>query len=341
MGRIEELRERHSLDDAGLRELLESEDASLRENLSAQAREEAVERFGKGIYLRALIEWSNVCRRDCRYCGIRKSQAAVRRYTLSREEILQSCGQAWDLGVKTFVLQGGENPPAARELAATVAEIRAAWPEAAITLSLGELPFETYALLRRNGADRYLLRHETADPSLYAALHPGTSLDNRLACLQELRRLGFQTGTGMMAGVPGQTVEHLIRDIRFIEAFRPEMIGIGPFIPSPGTPLGGHPAGSADLTLRLYAILRLMCPDANIPSTTALSVLSGGGRMAGILSGANVIMPNFTPSARRDDYALYPGKGKTDISENLRRIKEELSACGYTINPVRGDYHAF
>lgn len=334
---VDILAERGTLDDEGLRRLLETEDEAVVKHLHERAQEVAVERFGRQVYLRALIEWSNVCRNDCLYCGIRKSNHDIRRYALSREEILACCEKAWALGIKTFVLQGGENPPAAEALAALVAEIRAAWPEAAITLSLGELPFETFALLRKSGADRYLLRHETASAAHYEKLHPtGMRLETRMACLRELKRLGFQTGAGMMVGSPFQTTEDLVRDVRFLAAFRPEMIGMGPFIPQKDTPMKDFPPGSAEKTLRLYSVLRLMLPDALIPSTTALSTLRSDGRVAGILAGANVLMPVFTPPEHRADYALYDGK----CSGQLQQIEKELSAIGYAISPSRGDHLA-
>ena len=331
---IEELRERKTLDDGGLRELLETRDESAVEELYRNAREVAVGQFGREIWLRALIEWSNVCRNDCYYCGIRRSNQTLPRYSLSHEEILSCCDQAWRLGLRTFVLQGGENPSAAMALAPTVAEIRASWPDAAITLSLGELPFKTYALLRRSGANRYLLRHETANPAHYNQLHPASMrLENRLACLQELQRLGFRTGMGMMVGSPFQTTEDLIADIRLIQRFQPGMIGLGPFIPHPDTPLGQYPAGNAGETLRLYAILRLMLPQAWIPSTTALSTLRPDGRKAGILAGANVVMPNFTPASRRGDYALYAGKSApaVEAADNLYQLIQEIESIGYHV----------
>ena len=332
--RVIELRERRTLDDEGIRELLESDDESLAEELFRHAREVAVEQFGHTVWLRALIEWSNVCRNDCYYCGIRRSNRTLPRYTLTQDEILACCDLAWRLGLRTFVLQGGENPPAAEMLAETVAEIRASWPEAAISLSLGELPFETYALLRRNGANRYLLRHETANPAHYGRLHPAEmKLENRLACLRTIRELGYKTGTGMMVGSPFQTTDDLIADIRLIEAFRPEMIGLGPFIPQHDTPFRDFPAGSAAQTLRLYAILRLMLPQAWIPSTTALATLRPDGRTAGILAGANVVMPNFTPVSRRSAYALYEGKARpgAEAAETLNQLKQELDTIGYHV----------
>ncbi len=331
---VDILRERKTLDDGGLRELLETRDESVVEELYRNAREVAVGQFGREIWLRALIEWSNVCHNDCYYCGIRRSNQTLPRYSLSHEEILSCCDQAWRLGLRTFVLQGGENPSAAMALAPTVAEMRASWPDAAITLSLGELPFKTYALLRRSGANRYLLRHETANPAHYNQLHPASMrLENRLACLQELQRLGFRTGMGMMVGSPFQTTEDLIADIRLIQRFQPGMIGLGPFIPHPDTPLGQYPAGNAGETLRLYAILRLMLPQAWIPSTTALSTLRPDGRKAGILAGANVVMPNFTPASRRGDYALYAGKSApaVEAADNLYQLIQEIESIGYHV----------
>ena len=341
---VEELLEKRTLDDGKLFRLLESDDAAQAESLHAAAREVAEAQFGPQVYLRALIEWSNVCRNDCLYCGIRRSNTSLTRYTLSREEILNCCEHAWRQGLRTFVLQGGENPAAAESLTGLVAEIHSSWPECAITLTLGELPHSIYEKLRRSGADRYLLRHESADPDHYARLHPvGMTLERRLACLQDLRELGYQTGMGMMVGSPYQTTRQLLADIRLIESFRPEMIGIGPFIPHPDTPLGAFPAGRADLTLKLISILRLMLPAALIPATTALSTLRPDGRTAGILAGANIIMPNFTPPAERAAYALYEGKNalQVETAENLERLRAELAGIGRQISPGRGDYQAY
>jgi len=335
---VEQLKAQGDLPDEGLRELLETTDKATADLLKKAARERADASFGKEIYLRALIEWSNVCRNDCLYCGIRRSNRALPRFSLSEDEILQACADAHAAGLRTFVLQGGENPAATRWIAGVIGKIRRAWPDSAITLSLGELPREDYALLRESGADRYLIRHESANPEHYASLHPKEmSLQNRLRCLRDLRELGFQSGMGMMVGSPGQSIGNLIEDLRLIQKFRPEMIGIGPFIPHRDTPLGGHPAGSAELTLRLYAILRLMHPQAMIPTTTALSSISENGRILGILAGANVIMPNFTPRKERNAYQIYPGKSADPID----KIKEELSAAGYYTAPNRGDHINF
>ena len=339
---IDVLRKGRSLSDDGLRYLLETEEADVVRDLHAAAREVTDVSFGRTVWLRALIEWSNVCRNDCLYCGIRRSNGAVRRYSLGTEEILSCCGKAWDAGLRTFVLQGGEQPAAAAGLAPVIAEIRASWPGAAITLSLGELPAETYALLRWSGADRYLLRHETASEAHYARLHPaGMSLRTRLDCLRTLQSLGYQTGMGMMVGSPYQTTEDLVADLRLLEGFRPAMVGIGPFIPQADTPFGGFPAGGADRTLRLYSIVRLMFPKVMMPATTALSTLLPEGWTAALSAGANVIMPDFTPPEYRGDYALYEGKTgpRVESAANLSRLKERLSAAGYRIGAGRGDYN--
>lgn len=305
---VESLRDTHTLPDEALEELLETDDEALLRRLREAAL--SVKRSVKGeeILRRGLIEWSNICRNDCLYCGIRRSRPGLVRYSLSREQILDCCRRIVEAGIGTFVLQGGENPAGALELVPLVRTLRERWPRQAITLSLGELPFDTYRQLKEAGANRYLLRHESANPLHYQQLHPASMhLESRLACLQELRRLGFETGMGMMVGSPGQSTAHLVEDIRLIEAFRPEMIGIGPFIPQADTPFAQHPTGSGETTLRLISILRLMLPEANIPSTTALAVLRGG-KEAGLEAGANVVMPVFTPESEKQKYDLYKGK---------------------------------
>ena len=328
------------LSDEGLKELLETKDEALAEELRSLARAKADEVFGREVYLRGLIEWTNNCRNDCYYCGIRKSNNRIARYTLTRETILKCCADIYKAGVRTVVLQGGEYPLGAELLTTVVADIRAAWPSMAITVSMGELPFHTYERYRRSGADRYLLRHETADPEHFAKLHPAPkSIESRIRCLGELRSLGFQVGMGMMVGTPEQGTEQLIKDIRLMQAFRPEMIGIGPFIPHKDTPFGDRPAGSAETTLRLYSIMRLMLPDALIPSTTAIAALMPGGRIAGIEAGCNVIMPNFTPSVQRSAYTLYEGKTQTEPAAALDAIKQELAAHGYFTGKNRGDHN--
>ena len=327
-----------------LRHLLLTDDTALVDRLRSAAREVAVARFGRRVFVRGLVEISNVCRNDCFYCGIRRSNTRVERYTLSAEQVLAACARGYELGFRTFVLQGGEwGAERDKWIADTVAQIRNRYPDCAITLSLGEHTREAYAAFRQAGADRYLLRHETRNPDHYRSLHPDSlSLDHRLQCLCWLKELGYQVGTGMMVGSPGQTVDHLVEDLLFLRDFRPHMVGIGPFVPHHDTPLAGSPAGSVDLTTRIYAIVRLMLPDALIPSTTALATISPNGRLQGLLAGANVVMPNLSPTDRRDQYALYDGKANSgaEAAEGIAALKAELDTIGYTIDWSRGDYQS-
>ena len=300
--------------------------------------------YGNDVYTRGLIEFTNYCKNDCFYCGIRRSNTRVERYTLSADQVLAACARGFELGFRTFVLQGGEwGAERDKWISDTVAQIRNRYPDCAITLSLGEHSREAYAAFRQAGADRYLLRHETRNPDHYRSLHPDSlSLDHRLQCLCWLKELGYQVGTGMMVGSPGQTVDHLVEDLLFLRDFRPHMVGIGPFVPHHDTPLAGSPAGSVDLTTRVYAIVRLMLPDALIPSTTALATISPNGRLQGLLAGANVVMPNLSPTDRRDQYALYDGKANSgaEAAEGIAALKAELDTIGYTIDWSRGDYQS-
>lgn len=311
------------------------------QNLYSDARSEAQSRFGTGIFVRGLVEVTNVCRNDCLYCGIRRSNKLADRYTLSLDETVQACQAAYRAGLRTFVMQGGENPAYADCVEEVVATVHELMPDAAITLSLGEHPTHLYRRWRQAGASRYLLRHEAADPALYSSLHPsGMSLEHRMDCLQALRDEGFQVGTGMMVGVPGQTVQHIMRDIEFMDRFRPEMIGIGPYIPHAQTPLANCAPGSIDMTLKLISILRLMFPNALIPSTTALATLHPRGRLMGILAGANVVMPNVSPVYSRTRYSLYDGKAHSDAEaiEGLAQLQSQLDLIGYQINFDKGDF---
>lgn len=327
-----------------LRQLLTTDDRDTIDALHAEARRVAVSRTGRRVFVRGLIEVSNVCRNDCYYCGIRRSNTRVERYTLSVDQILSCCARGHALGFRTFVLQGGEWG-AERDtwIADVVAEIRRRYPDCAITLSLGEHSREAYAAFRRAGADRYLLRHETRDPDHYRRLHPAPlSPHHRLQCLRWLKELGFQTGAGMMVGSPGQTVDHLIADLRYLAETRPEMVGIGPFVPHHDTPFGTEPAGSVETTVRLYSIVRLLLPDALIPATTALATLAPDGRRRGILAGANVVMPNLSPLDNRDQYSLYDGKANSgaEAAEGIAALEAELRTIGYTIDWSRGDFQA-
>ena len=313
-----------------------------REYAAVLARETAQERFGKSIYFRGIVEFTNICRCDCLYCGIRRSNSCVSRYRLTPEDILECCREGYDLGYRTFVLQGGEDPWWTDErLCALVREICGKYPDCAVTLSVGERSRESYERLRLSGASRYLLRHETADPELYARLHPAAQqLENRMRCLRDLRSLGYQTGCGMMVGAPYQTDGSLVRDMLFICAFRPQMVGMGPFIPHRDTPLRAFPAGSAEKTLLLLSLTRLALPDVLLPSTTALGSLSGDGRQRGILAGCNVVMPNLSPLSVREKYMLYDNKSGTDLDarESLEALRRQMQEIGYEVVCARGDY---
>ena len=324
--------------------LLTQLNAKERQRLSLLAREVSQAHFGKGVYVRALIEISSYCRNNCHYCGLRCSNSLAQRYRLTKDDILQCCREAAALGFNTFVLQGGEDPQQTDEwLADVVAAIRAEHPAKAITLSVGERSVAGYRMLRDAGADRYLLRHETANRVHYAHLHPQSmSLENRRACLFELKRLGFQVGSGMMIGSPGQSVEHLVEDLMFLDELQPQMIGIGPFIPAAGTPFAAEPPGSIDDTLLLISLLRLRFPRALIPATTALATLCDDGTRRAVLAGANVVMPNVTPLACRSKYAIYDNKKSngTESAQQLDLLAGSLEIIGYYVDFSRGDYES-
>lgn len=338
---IDRLRDHHELEPEGYRALLTMNSPGDADYLMQQARETAQRHFGKRIYLRGLIELSNVCRNDCLYCGIRRSNAHVTRYTLTRQQVLSCCEQGYKIGFRTLVLQGGEwGEERSRWIADIIAEIRSHWPDVAITLSLGEHPRETYALWREAGADRYLLRHETHNERLYSLLHPrDMTVQHRLQCLDWLKELGFQVGAGIMVGSPFQSLGSIVEDIEYLVRFQPHMIGIGPFIPQHDTPFSRFPAGSVDMTARLYAILRLAMPQALIPSTTAMATLAPDGRLKGILAGANVVMPNLSPTDTRAFYTLYDKKAAfgAESAQGIQNLAEELSTIGYQIDWSRGD----
>jgi len=338
---VDTLRERHELAPNQYLALLTMHDPQVVEYLIGQAREVAQQQFGRGIFLRALIELSNVCRNDCLYCGIRRSNRHVARYTLTCDQVLDCCEQGYQFGFRTFVLQGGEwGEERSQWIADLIREIRQNWPDCAITLSLGEHPRETYALWRDAGADRYLLRHETHNERLYSLLHPRElTIQHRLQCLEWLKELGYQVGAGIMVGAPFQSLKAIVEDIQYLIDFKPHMIGIGPFIPQSDTPLGRFPAGSVDLTARLYAIMRLAIPHALIPSTTAMATLASDGRCRGILAGANVVMPNLSPVENRSQYALYDNKAAlgAESVQGIKLLEDELASIGYHIDWSRGD----
>jgi len=339
---IDKLRQERTLTPEEFRQLLTGCDAEILRYINKQAQEVALLHFGNKIYIRGLIEISNCCRNNCYYCGIRKGNPNIERYRLSRESILNCCKQGYELGFRTFVLQGGEDPALTDDqIEMTVTRIRQEYPDCAITLSLGEKSREAYERFFRAGANRYLLRHETYNESHYRQLHPAEmSGKQRLQCLADLKEIGYQTGTGIMVGSPGQTVEHIIEDLLFIEKLRPEMIGIGPFLPHHDTPFAGHPNGTVEQTILLLSIFRLMHPAALIPATTALATLIPDGRERGILAGANVVMPNLSPREERKKYELYNDKASlgAESAEGLAALQKQLNAIGYEISTERGDF---
>ena len=298
--------------------------------------------FGSDIYLRGLIEFTNYCQNDCLYCGIRRSNTASQRYRLTLEQILACCATGHELGFRTFVLQGGEDPFFTDDKLVEIVEaIKSRHPDTAITLSVGEKSPAAYRRLFAAGADRYLLRHETANEAHYAALHPAAmSFTNRQNCLWELKKIGFQVGAGFMVGSPGQTCEHLAEDFLFLKKLSPHMIGIGPFIPHPQTPLGQYPPGRAELTIFCLGLARLMLPKALLPATTALGTLAANGREKGLAFGANVLMPNLSPVDVRQKYDIYTGKIhlNEEAAEAVNQLKTRLAALGFTTPSVRGDY---
>ncbi|MBO7265158.1 MAG: [FeFe] hydrogenase H-cluster radical SAM maturase HydE [Alistipes sp.] len=341
---VERLVVNRRLDNESLRALLTecTTDANVLQLLRDCAVRTAREQFGLGIYIRGLIEVSSYCRCDCLYCGLRRSNRSAERYRLTHDEIMACCREGYKLGFRTFVLQGGEDGTHTdRWLVELVRDIRQSYPDVAITLSLGERSEESYRALYEAGANRYLLRHEAANADLYDALHPtAKGLRNRLECLEALKRIGYQVGMGMMIGVKGQTIDDIVEDLQLIGRMQPQMVGIGPFMPHSSTPLGGEPAGDLRLTLAAVAITRLMLPSALIPSTTALATLSPIGRLEGILSGANVVMPNLSPSDIRAKYAIYENKASwgKEAAEGLAALDEELKTIGYHIDYSRGDF---
>lgn len=324
---------------------LSAEEAEVvKDALFAAAREKALAHFGNRVYIRGLIEISNICRQNCRYCGIRAGNAQAERYRLSPEQILDCCEHGYGLGFRTFVLQGGEDAWFTDErLADMLRSIKKRWPDCAVTLSVGERSTESYRLLKEAGADRFLLRHETADPVHYAKLHPAAqSWKHRMDCLKALKSCGYQTGAGFMVGSPWQTTDCLVKDLCFLRDFQPEMVGIGPFIPHAQTPFAAFPAGSVERTLVMVALVRLLLPCAMLPSTTALGTAAGNGRERGILAGANVLMPNLSPREARARYRLYNNKLSegAECADNVRELRERIRAIGYDIVVDRGDFRS-
>ena len=338
---IDQLSRTHRLPLDGYLQILTNATAADAARLAALARAETEKYYGTGVFVRGLIEISNYCKNDCYYCGIRRSNRSCTRYRLTPEQILECCDEGYGLGFRTFVMQGGEDGYFSDELLVPLLRaIKEKYPDCAITLSLGERSRESYQKLKQAGADRYLLRHETIDRHHYRTLHPeNLSWQHRMDCLQALRDAGFQVGCGFMVGSPGQTVEMLARELQFVETFQPDMCGIGPFMPQHDTPFRDAPAGSAELTCLLLSCIRLIHPKILLPSTTALASLIPDGREKGILAGANVVMPNLSPSSQRKNYALYDNKlsDGAEAAQSLALLENKLAVIGRHIEYVRGD----
>lgn len=312
------------------------------EYLKSKARKISKQYFENKVYTRGLIEFTNYCKNDCYYCGIRRSNLKASRYRLSKEEILNCCDQGYELGFRTFVLQGGEDGSYSdQDIVDIITSIKEGYPDCAVTLSFGERSYQSYVLYRKAGADRYLLRHETANEQHYKLLHPGSlSLQTRKQCLLDLKEIGYQVGTGFMVGSPYQTMETIAEDLQFVKELSPAMIGIGPFLPHHDTPFAEKEQGSYDLTLFLIGILRLIIPNALIPATTALGTINPSGRENGILSGANVVMPNLSPVSVRKKYELYDNKICTgdEAAECKICLQNRMKKIGYEIVTDRGDF---
>ncbi len=341
----DKLEAERNLTDTELESVLLCDYPGFDEYLAEKARTVREKYYGKSVYLRGLVEISNICKNNCYYCGIRRDNANAERYRLSKEQILDCCDAGYDLGFRTFVLQGGEDPYYTDErIVSIVSAIKEKHPDCAVTLSLGEFEKESYQKFFDAGADRYLLRHETADKEHYEMLHPAEmSFEHRMQCLRDLKDIGYQVGCGMMVGSPYQTATHLVKDLRFLKDFGPEMVGIGPFIPHHDTQFADCEAGTVDMTIRLLSIIRLLLPDVLLPATTALGTIDPRGREKGILAGANVVMPNLSPSDVREKYLLYDNKICTgdEAAECIRCMAMRISSVGYETVVARGDHVSF
>lgn len=338
---IELLFQNEDLNDNELVSLIETEDEKVMNYLFEKSLDKKIKHYDKSVYLRGLIEFTNICRQNCNYCGIRKDNKNVDRYRLTRNQIIDCCKTGYELGYRTFVLQGGEDSYFTDEYTSEILmEIKASFPDAAITLSMGEKSFDSYLKLFEAGADRYLLRHETADKILYETLHPNMSFDNRIDCLFNLKKIGYQVGAGFMVGLPNQTSHHLLKDLRFLQKLNPQMVGIGPFIPHKMTPLGNFTGGTVNQTLKMVALTRLLLPKTLLPSTTALGTLDNLGREKALGAGANVVMPNLSPTNVREKYELYENKICTgDEAAHCRTcIENRINSAGFNVDMSRGDY---
>ena len=341
-GLAEKLFTEHDLSDAELKALILTDDTAAENLLAERADEVRQKYYGKKVFLRGLIEMSSICRNDCYYCGIRRSNKNAERYRLTPDEIMECCDEGYKLGFRTFVMQGGEDAYYTDDVLCPIIEkIKGRYPDCAVTLSIGERSYESYERLKNAGADRYLLRHEAAADELYSKLHPDfMSLENRKRCLSDLKRLGYQVGAGFMVGAPYQTVEDIICDLRYMQELQPQMIGIGPFVPHRDTQFRDEKSGTAELTIRLLGIIRLMFPRVLLPATTALGTIAENGRERGLKTGCNVIMPNLSPAAVRRKYSLYDNKiySGSEAAECCGEMRDLIARAGYEVSTERGDF---
>jgi len=340
---IDKLKESRSLSKAEWIQVIEERNSDISEYLFSLARDIRHMHYGHEVYIRGLIEFTSYCKHDCYYCGIRSGNKAAVRYRLSKEDILECCKTGWNLGFRTFVLQGGEDDYYTDErMVDIVGTIKSLYPDCAITLSIGERSKESYRQLFDAGADRYLLRHETFSPAHYDMLHPpALNVATRRQCLYDLKSIGYEVGTGFMVGSPYQTSENLADDMLFIKELNPHMVGIGPFIPHCNTSFKDQPSGTLELTLYMLGLLRLMSPKVLLPATTALGTIDPNGRELGILAGTNVVMPNLSPTSVRKDYALYDNKICTDDEayECRQCLEKRMQSIGYYTVVARGNSH--
>lgn len=321
--------------------LIENQTQILSDYVFKIARQLGDIHYNKDVYIRGLIEFTNYCKNDCYYCGLRAGNTKVKRYRLSKEQILSCCYSGYELGFRTFVLQGGDDYYFSDEIFTDIiCSIRAAFPDCAITLSVGERSYDSYQAYFDAGANRFLLRHETFNPEHYNKLHPkNLSALHRQECLRNLKKIGFQVGTGFMVGSPYQTSENLADDMLFIAELNPHMVGIGPFITHKDTPFNTQTSGTLEQTLFMLGLIRIMLPKVLLPSTTALGTIAPNGRELGVLAGANVVMPNLSPSNFRKDYSLYDNKIFTgaESAQNLIELQQKFDKIGYQIAYTRGD----
>lgn len=343
MKEIEKLINRERLTREEYRELLSGwQNKETAERLRQAAVRVQKEYYGNKVFTRGLIEFTNYCKNGCYYCGINRENKKAKRYRLTLEDILSCCENGYGLGFRTFVLQGGEDSYFTDErMIEIIHAIKEKYPDCALTLSIGEKSYESYRAFREAGADRYLLRHETACEKLYKSLHPAElTLSNRKRCLYDLKELGYQTGAGFMVGSPGQTLEDIAEDLLFLEELQPEMVGIGPFIPHHDTRFAKEPAGSVELTLYLLSVIRLLLPKVLLPATTALGTMDTEGREKGLCAGANVVMPNLSPLTNRKLYELYDNKICTgeEAAEGLENLAARVKKAGYELVSERGDF---